>query len=145
MLSRTAEYALRAAICLARCDQHRATSQTLAEMTKVPEGYLSKVLNTLARAGVVTSQRGPSGGFTLAISPDDLTMLRIVEAVEPLQRITKCPLALHEHDGGLCPLHAALADLVDGIAAKLESVSIADLIREPVVPLGCSFPEREGP
>jgi hypothetical protein len=33
----------------------------------------------------------------------------------------------------------------DGIAAKLESVSIADLIREPVVPLGCSFPEREGP
>lgn len=146
MLSRTTEYALRATIYLARAGGENTTAQRVAEATKVPEGYMSKVLHTLARAGIVNSQRGPSGGFTLTVDPAELTMLRVVESVEPLPRIKKCPLELHEHSGELCPLHKVLAELVEGIEAKLSSTTIAQLLDTPVVPLGenpaCRFPAR---
>lgn len=145
MLSRTTEYALRAAIYLAKAGAENVTAQVIAEATKVPEGYLSKVLNTLARARIVSSQRGPSGGFALTIPPTELTMLRVVEAVEPLPRIKACPLNIAEHSGELCPLHAVLAGLVDAIETTLSNTTIAQLLSEPVVPLGtesaCIFPE----
>ncbi|MDQ7013897.1 MAG: Rrf2 family transcriptional regulator [Planctomycetota bacterium] len=144
MLSRTTEYALRAAIYLAKAGTENTTAQRIAEATKVPEGYMSKVLNTLARAGIVNSQRGPSGGFTLTVPPAELTMLRVVESVEPLPRIKKCPLELEEHSGELCPLHRVLAELANGVEAKLSSTTIAQLLDTPVVPLGenpaCDFP-----
>lgn len=144
MLSRTTEYALRAVIYLAKAGVENSTSQIIATATVVPDGYMSKVLNTLARAGIVTSQRGPSGGFSLAVRAEELSMLQVVEAVEPLPRIRGCPLQLAEHAAGLCPLHAVLAELVDGIEARLARTTIADLLRAQTVPLGrevrCDFP-----
>lgn len=149
MLSRTSEYALRAVIYLAKAGTENTTSQSIAAATLVPDGYMSKVLNTLARAGLVTSQRGPSGGFSLAASPEDLTMLKVVEAVEPLPRITGCPLGLHEHAVGLCPLHAELAELVNVVEARLTRTTIADLLHQQTVPLGralrCDFPPGPRP
>ncbi len=143
MLSRTTEYALRAVVFLARGEGDNTTAQRIAEVTMVPEGYMSKVLNTLARAGIVTSQRGPTGGFSLAIPPARLSMLEVVEAVEPLPRIKTCPLDLSEHAGALCPLHNVLASLVEETGRRLAETSIADLIAEPIVPLGgCEFPPR---
>lgn len=143
MLSRTTEYALRAVIYLAKTEGDNTTSQVIAAATAVPEGYMSKVLNTLARAGIVSSQRGPTGGFTLAVPAPDLTMLRVVEAVEPLPRITVCPLQLCEHAAGLCPLHTVLAELVEGVEHRLNT-TIADLLSDSTVPLGhppkCGFP-----
>ena len=146
MLSRTTEYALRAAIFLASAGDENITAQTVAAGTKVPEGYMSKVLNTLARAKIVRSQRGPLGGFSLSIAATDLTMLRVVEAVEPLPRVDSCPLQLGEHASELCPLHSVLASLVDGVAATLATTTIAQLLSTPVVPLGlsgaCGFPAQ---
>lgn len=143
MLSRTTEYALRAVVFLARGDGDNTTAQRIAEVTAVPEGYMSKVLNTLARAGIVTSQRGPTGGFSLALPPDRLTMLEVVEAVEPLPRIKTCPLDLSEHAGALCPLHSVLASLIDDAGRRLAETTIADLVVSPIVPLGgCEFPPR---
>lgn len=144
MLSRTTEYALRAVIYLAKAGVENTTSQNIATATVVPDGYMSKVLNTLARAGLVTSQRGPSGWFSLAVPAHELSMLQVVEAVEPLPRINECPLQLSEHAAGLCPLHAVLAELVDGIEARLAKTTIADLLHAQTVPLGrevrCDFP-----
>jgi Rrf2 family protein len=141
MLSRTTEYALRAVVFLARGDGDNTTAQRIAEVTVVPEGYMSKVLNTLARAGIVTSQRGPTGGFSLAIPASRLTMLEVVEAVEPLPRIRTCPLELSEHAGALCPLHGVLASLVEDTSRRLAETTIADLVVSPVLPLGgCEFP-----
>lgn len=144
MLSKTTEYALRAVLYLAKAGDNNTTAQSIAAATIVPEGYMSKVLNTLTRAGVITSRRGPTGGFSLAIDPEKLTMLEVVEAVEPLPRIKTCPLDIAEHDGALCPLHAVLAELVDGIDEKLRSTTIGDLLNKQIQPLGdiprCDFP-----
>jgi len=80
VLSRTAEYAVRAVIVLAREYGQRAVSaDEIASLLGAPHNYLSKTLNALARRGILTSARGPGGGFSLAVAPDVLTVADIVE------------------------------------------------------------------
>src|SRR5688572_4430494 len=105
MISQTVEYALRAAVHLAdRAPASRTTDQ-IAAATRVPRPYLSKVLQSLAHAGVVHAQRGVGGGITLAKPPEELTILEVVNAVDPIRRITTCPLGLAGHGAKLCALH----------------------------------------
>ena len=86
MFSQTVEYALRAVVYLA---QHRAEgavgNRTIAQATQVPTSYLSKVLHDLAAAEILVSRRGVGGGFQLRQSPDELSVLDVVNAVDPLQ------------------------------------------------------------
>src|SRR3954469_13984703 len=107
MISQTAEYALRAAVYLASQADESRTVQQIADVTRVPAGYLSKVMQGLSRAGVVQSQRGLGGGLQLAVAPGRLTIYDIVQAVDPLRRIKGCPLGLKGHVN-LCPLHRRL-------------------------------------
>src|SRR5579871_6722562 len=80
MFSQTAEYALRAVVFLASQEGKPRTTQEIALATKVPIGYLSKVMQGLGRKGLVHSQRGLHGGFTLARSAEELTVLDIIQA-----------------------------------------------------------------
>ncbi len=88
VISQTAEYALRAVVCLGGSTGEPMTSAAIAKLTRVPHGYLSKVLQGLSRAGLVDSQRGVGGGFVLVRSLDELTVLDVINAVDPLKRIT---------------------------------------------------------
>jgi Rrf2 family iron-sulfur cluster assembly transcriptional regulator len=78
LVSQTVEYALRAVLQIAR-DHHRAPVRVgdIADALDVPRNYLSKTLHRLASAGVLTSARGPTGGFQLATAPDKLTLAEI--------------------------------------------------------------------
>src|SRR5690606_26602541 len=107
MISKTAEYALRAVTCLAANTGSSASADVLAEKTKVPRRYLTRVLQDLGAKGLITSRSGPGGGYVLAHPTDDVTILDVINAVAPLQRITSCPLGLKSHTS-LCPLHAEL-------------------------------------
>ncbi len=131
MFSQTAEYALRAAVFLAEGGETRYTTQAIADSTRIPPGYLAKVLNSLARAGVLIGQRGPSGGFVLSRSPAEITVFEVIQAVDPLKRIYKCPLNLEAHRDQLCPLHARLDASVALIEEDLKRSTIADLLSRP--------------
>ena len=133
MISQTAEYALRAVVCLAEAEGRRSTTAQIAEATHVPRTYLSKVLDTLSRAGLVSGRRGPGGGFTLQRDPAEITALQVISAVDPLKRIPGCPLDLPEHSQALCPLHQQLDDATAAAEAALRRHTIADLLakRQP--------------
>lgn len=107
MLPRTAEYALRTVTLLARDATRPESAEHLAEQTKVPRRYLHKVLQCLVRADLVHSRSGPGGGYALARPPEAITILDVVNAVSPLERIRRCPLGLTSHIH-LCPLHSEL-------------------------------------
>ena len=92
MFSQTVEYALRAVVHLAMKSPQPQKTAEIAEATQVPPAYLSKVLQGLKEKGVVRLQRGIGGGVALAHQPDQLTILDIVNAVDPIKRITTCPL-----------------------------------------------------
>lgn len=130
MISQTAEYALRAIVYLADQAETPQTTQQIAAVTLVPAGYLAKVMQGLVRAGLVRAQRGLHGGFNLVIPAAELTVLDVVQAVDPLRRITRCPLGLKGHTA-LCPLHRRLDGAVAMVEQALRSSTIAELLREP--------------
>lgn len=136
MLPKTAEYALRAAVWLGRDPDLTESADHLAEQTKIPRRYLHKVLQGLVRAKLVRSQSGPGGGYALARSPEKITILDVVNAVAPLERIHRCPLGLRSHTR-LCPLHAELDRVYAATEAALARVTIAQLLRSTstIVPL----------
>lgn len=141
MLSQTVEYALRAATYLATVPGQSRTVDQIADATHVPVAYLAKVLQQLAREKLVVSRRGAGGGFALARAPKTVRILEVVQAVDPIRRITTCPLGLTAHGKRLCPLHrrldAALAEMEQAFAAS----TLAEILAEPTrsVPL-CPFP-----
>jgi Rrf2 family protein len=108
VLSQTAEYALRAVVALGSSRGGSMTTQQIASQTQVPAGYLSKVLQALGRAGLVEGQRGSGGGFVLARPVHEITVLEVINAVDPLQRIERCPLGRAEHKHRMCALHRRL-------------------------------------
>jgi Rrf2 family protein len=137
MLSRTAEYALRAMVWLAADPETPQTTKQISAPTQVPTGYLSKVMQTLAEAGLVRSQRGLGGGFVLARPPERISVLDVVNAVDPITRIRVCPLNLAAHASQLCPLHKRLDEAMATIESAFGSCSIAALLprNQAVLPL----------
>lgn len=136
MLPKTAEYALRAAVWLARSPEQTESAESLAERTQVPRRYLHKVLQDLVRAELVRSQSGPGGGYALAKAPAKITILDVVNAVAPLERIRHCPLGLPSHTR-LCPLHKELDAVYAATEKALARVTLAQLLRSTsdVIPL----------
>ncbi|HZN68218.1 MAG TPA: Rrf2 family transcriptional regulator [Tepidisphaeraceae bacterium] len=131
MFSQTAEYALRVIAHLAAAGGEAATIKQIAAGTRVPEGYLAKVLQSLARAGLVRSQRGLHGGSVLARPAEELTIYDVVQAVDPIRRITSCPLGLKSHGSVLCPVHRRLDDALGLVERAFRDATIADLLTEP--------------
>lgn len=128
MISPTAEYALRAIVALAQGAGSPMVTATLVEITKVPPGYLPKVLQTLRRGGLVYSKRGLGGGFTLTRPPEQLTVLDVVNIVDPIKRIKRCPLDLESHRTSLCPLHRSLDEAAEMVEKSFASTTIAELL-----------------
>lgn len=142
MFTQTVEYALRVAVRLAATDPEPQTADDLAAATRVPRAYLSKVVQGMVRGGVAHSKRGVGGGVVLAKRPDRLSILEIVNAVDPIRRITTCPLGLPAHGEKLCPLHRRFDDALAHVEQAFASTTLAEVLAEPTtsVPL-CPFPQ----
>jgi len=121
---------LRAVVFLGEQYGSPCTTRHIAEATQVPNGYLSKVLQALSRGGLVRSRRGLHGGFELERPPADVSLLDVVQVVEPLRRVRSCPLELPEHADQLCPLHRRLDDALALIETCFKSTTVADLIAD---------------
>jgi len=136
MLPKTAEYALRATVWMGREPKETVSAEYLAERTQVPRRYLHKVLQELVRADLVRSQPGPGGGYSLARRPEKITILDVVNAVAPLERIRHCPLGLPSHTR-LCPLHKQLDAVYAASEKALSRVTIGKLLHSTseIVPL----------
>lgn len=140
MLTQTAEYALRAVHFLAKHPEESRTIQQIAADTKVPADYLSKVMQGLARGGVVASQRGKRGGFRLAQPVESLSLLDITEAVAPAQVLSECPRGLPEHKDRLCKLHQTCREAMLAFNEKMADTRLIDVLDSPYLTQGCRQP-----
>ncbi len=130
MFSQTVEYAMRAVLALAAGDGSPMTTRQIAEVMKVPQSYLSKVLQALVRGGLVFSSRGLKGGFVLVRKPGEITLLEILNSVNPLQRIESCPLDLEAHSSALCPLHRRLDQAMGLVENAFRNTTLEELLSE---------------
>ena len=137
MISQTVEYALRAVVTIAQHDGQPCTAKKLAEITQVPLPYLSKLMQGLVRGGLVSSQRGLHGGFLLRSDPKNLTILDVVNVVEPVRRIVQCPLKIQSHGTNLCPLHRRLDNAIEATEKVFRETTVAEILSQPssVTPL----------
>lgn len=140
MISKTAEYALRAVACMGYTPDQPISADALAEQTKVPRRYLTRVLQDLCASGMVRSRPGPGGGYELTRSTNQVTILDVINTVDPIERIKKCPLGLKSHTK-LCPLHAELDRAYEATEKAFSRVTIRQLVESasPIIPL-CEDP-----
>lgn len=107
------------------------TAPQIAEISKVPVDYLFKVLQALARAGLVTGQRGKHGGYSLARAGSAITILDVVNAVDPIKRIHTCPLGIPSHGTVLCPLHSRLDAALCVVEEAFAGTTLTQIVEEP--------------
>lgn len=131
MFSNTVEYALRAIVHLAHEAPAARTTAQIAEATRVPKDYLSKILQDLAEVGIVRTQRGVGGGISLAKSPEELTILDVVNAIDPIVRYTTCPLKLPNHGANLCPLHRRMDEAMAAVEEAFRKSTLAEVLADP--------------
>lgn len=129
-LGQTEDYAVRALVDLAKHPDARIDD--IAMRTGIPAPHLAKVIQSLARAGLVETTRGRGGGVRLQVDPAELHLRRVVEAVQGPLRFLRCP----RRGKGCpldpdCPIYRMWSDVQAGISAQLERVRIADLLRGP--------------
>lgn len=129
MLSQTAEYALRATIRLAsRPGRDPVRVEDLAGELDLPRNYLSKILHTLARKGVLESVKGPGGGFRLATAPADLTLFEVVSQFDDLSPGRTCVLGRPRcSDTDPCPVHGRWVPVSERIAGFFRETTLAEV------------------
>lgn len=137
MISRTSEYALRAVLFLAaRPNGGLVRATDIADEIGVPANYLSKTLHALVGAGVLVSERGPHGGFALAIPATDLPLIRIIEQFDDLGPRKECLLGRAScGDDDPCSAHTSWKRTFDQVTRFFRETMVADLLgpRTPVV------------
>jgi Rrf2 family nitric oxide-sensitive transcriptional repressor len=131
MFSQTVEYALRAVVHLAQHSPAPQKTSEIADATKVPQAYLVKVLQGLSVEEIVRLQRGVGGGVSLARDPRELTILDVVNAVDPIRRINTCPLDLKSHGTKLCALHRRMDNALMAMEDAFRSTTLAELLEDP--------------
>jgi Rrf2 family transcriptional regulator, nitric oxide-sensitive transcriptional repressor len=131
VFSQTVEYALRAVVHLADQAPASRTTDQIATATLVPRPYLVKVLQQLCSARIVQLKRGIGGGVSLAKAPNKLTILDVVNTVEPIRRIRECPLGLTTHGVVLCPLHRRLDSALAMVEDAFRQTTLAEILAEP--------------
>lgn len=145
LLSDASEYALRAVVWLARYPREAKKVRDIAVGTYAAPGYLVKVLQGLAKAGILSAQRGIHGGFTLVRDPAGLSVLEVINAVDPVERIRRCPLALEAHQDCLCPIHRRIDDAMATLEAGFRESTIEDMLGDPAEPRALCNREEGSP
>ncbi len=130
MISQTAEYALRAMVCLAYRPDDLIATPILADQTKVPANYLAKVLQILAGADLISGRRGVGGGYKLAKPASDIKLLDVLTAIDSVKRIKTCPLGIENHGPHLCPLHERVDEAAKFMIEMFGAVSLSQLVKE---------------
>lgn len=140
MISQTAEYALRAIVFLGNEKGMPQTTSQISKATKAPSSYLSKVMQRLSQQGIVGSQRGLHGGFTIKKPLTELTILDVVNAVDPILRIRECPLGNKAHGKNLCALHRTMDETLAQAEETFRQVTVDSLLEPPRFTKTCRFP-----
>lgn len=127
-ISKLTDYATLLLMHMARAPIETYSARGLAQRSGLPSPVVAKLLKFLARGGLLTSQRGASGGYALARAPERISMAQILAAVEGPLAVTECALGR-----GVCEMEKGCATrphwqlIGHALQVALEAVSLADM------------------
>lgn len=129
-ITRQADYALRAMIYLSKLEQNeRAATSLIAEEQKIPPSFLAKIISQLSIAGLIHTSRGARGGVSLARSPEKISILEVVEAIDGPLTLNEC---VHSPDGCPfgedCPIRPVWCEVQADLVERLRKTTFASLL-----------------
>ena len=124
-VSEAAALGLHAMIYLANHGEERVSVAEIAESLDASANHMSKVLQRLARAGLVRSLRGPAGGFALARPADGITLLEVYEEIDGTLRSDACLFDLPVCEDQSCVLGGLLASVTEQVRSYLAKTTLA--------------------
>ena len=137
LLSKTAEYGLRAVLYIAlnqtdgKSIKKWIDAEEIARDLKIPQHFLAKVIQKLVKAGIIYSKRGKSGGFRLRKSPEKLKLLDIVFALDGGKLLKDCVLGLPNcSDKSPCPVHNYWRNIREEIKQMFSEKTVKELLNE---------------
>lgn len=133
MISRTALHAVRALAVLAELAPGAYLgAAAIARKTAAPRNYLGKLLQTMAREGLVVSQKGSGGGFRLAKDTSRISLYDVVDPIDHVDRWSGCFLGRARcRDESPCAVHSSWQALRDAYLKLLKETKIAELVEAP--------------
>jgi Rrf2 family iron-sulfur cluster assembly transcriptional regulator len=142
--SKSAEYAIRASIHLARLpDGQCVMAKEIAREEEIPAPFLAKILQELARKGFLRSVKGPSGGFSLKKKASELCLLDIVDAVDGSGHFARCVAGDADCSKRQpCPLHDSWTPVHSRIMDYLGRSTISSLVKPPKIMKAAKHPKR---
>lgn len=139
ILSRTKQYALLALIDLAsRPAAEYVLCRDIAGRINIPQAYLCKLMQSLAKAGLVESTRGRSGGYRLVRSAMQISVRQIMQVMDGGQEERECLLGLKAcGDDGACALHCEWQPVKEGLLQMLDQETLGHLVEKAVGQARC--------
>lgn len=130
--SQSSKYAIRAFVNLAsQPDGQFAMVKNIAEEEQIPSHFLAKILQQIARKGLLKSSKGPTGGFCLKVPANKLKLIDIIDAVDGLNNFTACAGGLPEcNSAKACSLCDRWKPVHSRIMVFLGKTTIGDLVRD---------------
>jgi Rrf2 family protein len=134
-ITKQADYALRAIVYLAQLPANqRAATSHIAQDQAIPPSFLAKIISQLSIAGIIHTSRGARGGVSLAVSPEKISVLDVVEAIDGPLALNECTLNPNICPSGKdCPLHTIWCEAQFELVTKLRSTTFAKVIESSVV------------
>jgi len=129
LYSKTCEHAIRALAYLAsRRAGNLCLVDEIAEAEDMPRPFTSKILRDLVRAGLLTSSRGPGGGYALARDPEDVSLLEIQQIIDGAGNLDRCVVGLAAcNEFAPCPLHDEFKPLREKIRTYLSGTTLEQM------------------
>jgi Rrf2 family protein len=127
--SNACEYGIRAMVYLVgRGEEQKILLKDIAENENIPGPFLGKVFQTLVKAGLLKSSKGPGGGYQLAKKPEEIALYDIYCAIDGGKDLDACAVGLEEcHDEQPCPLHDTWTPIRDSIQRYLENTTLREM------------------
>lgn len=133
-LTTKGRYAVTAMLDLALNAQHCPTCLSdIAQRQQISLSYLEQLFARLRRAGLVSSVRGPGGGYRLAKAPETISVAQVIDAVSETLDATRCQGLSDCQQGDTCLTHHLWCDLSSQIRHFLDDVTLAQLMQRPDV------------
>ncbi|MBN1768353.1 MAG: Rrf2 family transcriptional regulator [Prolixibacteraceae bacterium] len=135
MLSNTCKYAIRALIYLANFskEEKKIGIKKISEDLNIPSPFLGKILQSMARERMLSSTKGPNGGFSLGRDAEDISLYDIVVHVDGEKYFNNCiirlePCTCFTEEISTCPVHRRFSQIRDDLIRFYKDTSLADII-----------------
>ncbi len=134
-LSMAAEFAIRGVLCLAQEYGHGPLPlEEICRRRGLQKQYLTKLFGMLARANLIDAVRGKGGGYLLARSPEDITLLEVIQAVEGPLAVNLCQTDPPKCGDSECPVRPVWSSVQEGLRSILAARTLEELVRPPKQP-----------